>query len=347
MRINFKKVTALLTCLMSVCLLQHSVSAADVSLGDGTEDETFMEYDAQTGEITYFTLSDILEKERQRAVDGKESKVQEVIEPDGTRYTLPSGPIVPSVSASKNEMSAGDEPRTVFTDNPSTLVSNVYAQPYCKTVLVVVKFQKPNGQFEYCSGSGAMVGNKVLLTAAHVIYNVHYSPALTPYEIRVFQRVNTTKNSEESMFNESGYFHPHSWVISSNYLPDVNANYDWCYLTMWDDIRYTYTGYYGIATNSNSNDKRNVHINGYPAVAGKSYHQYTSSGVMRSESLYRVKHRCSMESGQSGAPLYNDSYVVWAINTHHAPSWDTGHNRGTRITQALYTLLINKINETN
>jgi V8-like Glu-specific endopeptidase len=307
-----------------------------------SNEEMFVEHIAETDEDIYFTLDDIIS---QNQSNSQTNCVREIVLEDGTSYTLPQDPIYSSASINEEN---GDVTDSIIPGSSYNLVSNVNNAPYCKTVLIAMKFQKTDGSFIYTEGSGAMVGNKVLLTAGHVIY--HIGDHLEPYEIRVFLKVNTnvtTSYPEKTMFEKSGYYHPYSWVFSSNFKPSGDPDYDWCYLTMSTDIGNTYTGWYGLGTTANNFSNNPINVNGYPDVAGKRYRQYTSSGTFSSLSDYRVSHTCSTEGGQSGGPLYSNAYVVWGVHTHGTNPPSTTYNSGARITSTLYTLLINKINATN
>lgn len=219
-------------------------------------------------------------------------------------------------------------------------VQDVYQSPYCKAVIIALKFIY-NGITHYSQGTGFMVGDKVILTAGHVIWHTTFN--IQPTEIRIYLRYSETKTDSTALFNDSGYYHPKSWVLSSNFARDEeNYNYDWCYLTAWESIGYTYTGFFGIGTTTNDISEPTMYVTGYPNVAGRRYYQYWSSGSLDSISDYRVQHTCSTEGGHSGAPIYSNNYVVWSIHTSHG----TSMNYGVRITRTLYDLIINKRAET-
>ena len=341
-----KLLSTLILCLLLLYSLAFPGFANNLANDGPFSDELFIEHNAETGTDVYFSLQDVLINSKCSTPD----KLEEVVLDDGSSYTLPCEPsnlregVV--LDSSITELQADTD--SLLPGSSLHFVDNVNVAPYCKTVIIAMKFQKADGTFTYTTGSGAMVGNRVLLTAGHVIY--HTNLHLEPYEIRVFIKSAVTVSDtdpypQKTMFDQPGYYHAQSWVFSANFKPSGDPNYDWCYLTMFDNIGSTYTGWYGIGYSASNLSNISTSVNGYPDQNGKRYHQYTSSGSLDSTSAYRVRHTCSTLGGQSGAPLYSPSYVVWGIHTHGTS--DNIYNHGTRLTNSLYTLLVNKINETN
>lgn len=325
-----KKIFLIVLTIVIMISFSSTGYAATVVESPTINDEKFVEYNAVTGQETVFTLNDV--------IDGTNSleNVMQVQARNGTTYTLPYDPITHYDTGITDDMS-----RKPIDGSELNEVTNVNASPYCKTVLILAIFKKEDGSMIYSPGTGAMVGNKVLLTAGHVVYHTNYK--INPVEIRVLLRYSNEKNSATDLANETDYYHPERWVFSANYRPEIDTNYDWCYLTMFDDIGKTYTGWFGIGTTSGDIVGDSINVTGYPNVSGKRFRQFASSGIMDSTSEYRVRHTCSTYGGHSGAPLYSSSYVIWAVHT----SGGNSYNYGVRLTSTLYNLLVNRINETN
>ena len=312
------------------------------SIQDNThtsEEETFIEYDMETGTERVFTLSEVLASSAKGL-----NNIYEYVDDNGIRYTLPHPSSINTDTSFQSEDNNNPElpDRSILDDRPYLRVHNVTTGPYCKIVLIFMTFKTSSNTFIYTTGTGAMVGNKVLLTAGHVIY--HTTQHLNPYEIRVFTNYDSAKNNKNELLNETGYYHPKSWVFSANFKSTgtIDYNYDWCYLEMWDPIGSD-TGYFGITAPGTVNNLF-IKVSGYPDYDAERFHQFRSYGYLDSTSQFRVKHTCSTRGGHSGAPLFDVSSIIEAI---HTSNYDSTHNGGVVITSTLYNLLINKINETN
>ncbi len=297
------------------------------------QDEIFIEHFYETDEEVEFTLEDVLSQQTDEI-----SLISEDISQStgsGERYTAPY-----NLNTTDSVFTSSESITKILYGSPYSKVENVNAMPYCKTVLIYITFERSDGTLTSSVGTGFMVGNKVLVTAGHVIW--HTTLKTGPKEIRVILRYDEDHTSKDELAEVETYFHPYSWVFSSKYYSDpdnVDTNYDWCYMTMSADIGKTYTGWFGIGTTSGSITDKAIYVTGYPNVSGERFHQYESSGVLNSVSDYRISHTCSTNGGHSGSPLYSSSYVVWAIHTSERNSTTNG---GVRITSTLYELLVNK-----
>lgn len=299
-------------------------------------DQVFIEHDYFTNTDTTFTMDDVIS-----ATPAISS--HNALNENGCFYTQPYNLPEQTGDFSTSDSTIGIQ--ALLPGRPYEYVSNVNASPYSKTVLIYLYFEQDDGSIIRSSGTGFMIGDKVILTAGHVIW--HTQLRRSPKEIRVFLKFDKSKTSLSQMDSETNYYHPKSWVYSSNFATttgNLDYNYDWCYLTMFSSIGKTYTGWYGIATTAGSITDKVINVTGYPDQNGEQFHQYKSNGILNSTSDYRVSHTCSTKGGHSGAPLYSNGYVVWAI---HTASGGTTYNTGVRITPTLYKLLTNKIESTN
>lgn len=314
-----------LSILLAFFAVPHTVYATEPS-----SEETFIEIDYETREETVFTLEDVLPDQATYSMNPTQ----------GETYTL--GYDLPGTE----DCSASVSPNAIIPNRPYEQVTNVNVVPYCKTVLIVLMFIYPDGSEHHTVGTGFMVGNKVLLTAGHVIRHTRYDKSAD--EIRVYLRYDISQDEAKDVYDSATtHYHPQSWVFSANYYDDSgneDDRHDWCYMVMHEDIGNTYTGWYGIGTSGDAITNKAIYVTGYPDVDGKQYHQYKSNGVMNSYSEYEVTHTCSTEGGHSGAPLYSENYVAWGI---HTAGGGIDYNWGVRITSSLYRLLVNKKEETD
>ena len=281
--------------------------------------ETFIEHDYETGEETTFTYADVVDSLRE-------------IDPEYTDYTEPFH--ADSIISDSLDYSEGSDLQTLQPGSSINLVWENEA-PYSHTVRIVTTYD--NGNTGH--GTGFMISKYVVLTCAHLIYGDDI------VEIRIYPL-----NDEEYPPIASGttYYHPRSWVLSSNYTnttdSEVKAKYDWCYLTLHDPLGED-IGYYSFTQISNLTLGLSVTLTGYPLELDGfdgfvQRAQYYSQGRLTVLNTYRVKHTCSSEGSHSGSPVFKAGNQVVAI---HTGGGDV--NYGVRITTTLYNLLTNKISE--
>lgn len=341
-----KRTTVCLTALLVCCSMFIPTAAADKLQPDiGGEDLSFVEHDAETGKDRLFSLDDL----DSRYSSNSAGSVSHIDSATGGSYTMPTQPEWMQSDESMNQ-SVGEDaatPDQIISGSPFTRVTNVKAAPYCKNTLILCRWDLENGESSYAIGTGFMVGQKVMVTAGHVIWDNEYQSY--PTEIKIFFRYDKATTNVRSLFTETGYYHPKSWVLSANYVKaNPNIDFDWCYLTLFEPLGKTTTGTYGMSSLTVPKDKEII-LSGYPCEytthPEELFHQYKSSGVMNKINDYAVNHTCSTRQGQSGSALSSVNYVAWGIHT--AGINGKNLNRGVRFAPYLYELIINKINSTN
>ena len=294
------------------------ISADDTVQPMDMLNETFIEHDYATGEETTFTYADVVDSLRE-------------IDPEYTDYSEPfhANEIV-------FENTIGGEIADPMTVQPGSLFNLIedYVAPYKYTVAIDVI--KSNGTI--ASGTGFMVSKYVMLTCAHVVWGDDVE------EIKIYPFNNEVITSLE----DEPYYHPRSWVVSTNYSnatsQSMKDRYDWCYMTLHEPLGEE-TGYYSFTSIHNSTTNLAVSVTGYPGNNTtipnfRRYGQYMSQGTLSVLNEQRVIHTCSTLAGQSGSPVYTAGNYVVAIHTGGGDS-----NYGVRITATLYNLLTNKISE--
>lgn len=303
---------------MFVASAIDGISADDTVQPMDMLNETFIEHDYETGEETIFTYADVVDSLRE-------------IDPEYTDYTEPYHA---DEMVFENQITGEiTDPMTVQPGSSFNLIEE-YVAPYKYTVAIDVI--KSNGVVS--SGTGFMVSKYVMLTCAHVVWGDNVE------EIKIYPFNNEVITSLE----DEPYYHPRSWVVSTNYSnstsQDMEDRYDWCYITLHEPLGEE-TGYYSFTTISDNVSNLIVNVTGYPGNNNiipnfQRYGQYMSSGRLSVLNEQRVVHSCSTLAGQSGAPIYKVGNRVVAIHTGGGES-----NYGVRITTTLYNLLVNKINE--
>lgn len=340
-----KKTTICLTALFVCCSMLIPTAAADkLNPEIGGEDLSFVEHDTVTGKDTTFSLDDLDSTYASNSV-GSVSHIDSV---NGGCYTEPTDPEWMQSGGSMNPSSGEDaaEPDKIISGSPFTRVTNVNEAPYCKNTIILCRWDLDDGSSSYAIGTGFMVGQKVMVTAGHLIWDKEYQSY--PTEIRIFTRYDKGTSNYRSLLTETGYYHPQKWVLSSNYVKaKPNTDFDWCYITLFTAVGKN-TGTYGMSSYEVPKNKEII-LSGYPCEytthPEELYHQYKSSGVMNKINEYTVKHTCSTRRGQSGSALSSVNYVAWGIHT--AGIDGTNYNGGVRFAPYLYELIINKINSTN
>lgn len=149
------------------------------------------------------------------------------------------------------------------------------------------------------------------------------------HECRFFVR------QDSAYYSGTDYYHPYSWTCASNYTQSGDSRYDWCAVTLWDNLGSS-NGWFGKSWSSGSIDSLSVTLSGYPLNWGR---QYTGSGVTSNSTYYTVRYNIDTLPGNSGSPVYTPDYKVKAI---HTGSYDSFTNRGNRITEWLYGILQEK-----
>ena len=183
-----------------------------------------------------------------------------------------------------------------------------------------------------------MVSKYVMLTCAHVVWGDDVE------EIKIYP----FNNEKISSLENETYYHPRTWVVSTNYTnatdSETRAHYDWCYLTLHEPLGEE-TGYYSFASISDTFNNVGVSLTGYPGnntiiPEFERYAQYMIEGHASVLNTQRIIHDCDALAGHSGSPIYLPGNVVIAVYT----GGNINHY-GVRITATLYNLLTNRINQ--
>lgn len=172
-------------------------------------------------------------------------------------------------------------------------------------------------------GTGFMVGERVMLTAAHCYWSKQHGWI---EECRTYVKQNSSKLG-------STYYYPSSWNCPTNYTNNVDYRYDWCVVKMSNPIGKQ-TGCLGYGTGGSMLNKK-LTTSGYPG--DDLGIQKMCTGKASYEDSYICKFNMDSIAGQSGSPIYDSDYIVWAILTYEGD----GFNQGNKLTAAC----CNAINE--
>lgn len=214
----------------------------------------------------------------------------------------------------------GEDDRTPVNPNNS---------PYCR-ILALRLGQDTNGDGvadSWSLGTGFLEGYDVMATAGHCFWGG--STRGWVEECRIYVRQNSGTYG-------TSFYYPLSWTCSSNYTNNADTNYDWCAVTLQNNLGSA-NGWFGKGWSGGSINGKSVTVSGYPG----DFHgfQYKDSGTTVGSTTYKVQYDIDTAGGQSGSPVYDSNGIVWAI---HTTSSNSPNNSGNRITEWLYTILQNK-----
>ena len=205
-------------------------------------------------------------------------------------------------------------------------VSNVNVYPYTAVLAMRMGWENSSGVIEWYYGTGFLEGYDVVATAGHNMWDDQLGWV---DDCRFYVRQNG------SSYSPTNYYYPKNWTCATNYTSDLDTNYDWCAITLLDNLGAS-NGWFGKGWSSENINGKSVTISGYPGTAGI---QYTDSGTTSNSTTHKVCYDINTLPGNSGSPVYTSDYIVWAI---HTTSYSSSYNRGNRITEWLYTILQNK-----
>lgn len=196
-------------------------------------------------------------------------------------------------------------------------------------------------------GTGFIVNNHVIATAAHCVYNSDYTSKVVE-DILVF-------NSNNSV---SAHLTPVEIHIPCEYLTCRSNNdlqeakkYDYALITVAQSLPATTYTHFNLSTcfDNVSLASNSLKVTGFPQSVNNnlvntktSHSQYTGTGNLQDLTDYKLFYDTDTSGGNSGGPVYieetinnNKCYTVLAIHTHGEDGNDNDNsenNCGTRIT---------------
>ncbi|PFE09468.1 trypsin-like serine peptidase [Bacillus cereus] len=197
----------------------------------------------------------------------------------------------------------------VWGNDTRTRVTGTTAEPNRAIVQLDGVLNKENNNEYICTG--AMVGPKTLVTAAHCVINGTLTMTVSP-----------GKNETKNPYGTAKIRQVH---ISPNYVTGRSSNDDWAVINIDKELGNK-TGWFNYNTGLPPGD---IAVTGYPIDKGGSQ-MWTGKGRIQRTSGNTVYHDVDTNGGQSGAPIHQNN-VIYAI--HGGATRSITLNHGARINQ--------------
>lgn len=225
----------------------------------------------------------------------------------------------------------------IFGTDNRTLVSDTTKSPWSAIGHVICDYG-----FEMALGTGALIGNKTVLTAGHVIYDQTYG---TPLSITFIPAQNGSDEPYGTIGSRSSYV-PNEWKQGSQ-------DYDLGLIVLDTEIGKQ-TGFLQVAMEPDSFfSNQPLESAGYPADLGDGYEMYSVTGDSTGVQGVVMLHRITTEEGQSGSPIWfmsNNVPTVVGLNV----GWEeitnpdgsvTDNGLATRFDEELGTFINNALSQ--
>lgn len=235
-----------------------------------------------------------------------------------------------------SKLGSSDKARSVIGDNDERVID------WSKSG--VVKIITNYDEEYYNIGSGFVVGDHVIATAAHCVYNQKIS------EILLFD----SKNNKTISVTPVEYHVPVDFI---NALAENNNEYtstsDYALITVSDNLKSFNNFKLGVTLKSFDKSNSVVKVTGFPGTIGKpgkevdvnddvKHIMYTGRGRIYGGDDTHITYTADTSGGNSGGPVYLTEsydeatyYTVVGINVAHPNVDDPEYNIGTRMTTDL------------
>ena len=286
-----KRIFSLLFVLLFVCLIASPGYA--YTIDSASYDYTV--YDMETDEVTYHRIED------PAAITDSDLVSQSVISPP----SQDSG-VAPAVVIEGSTL------------NPVTTTTN---RPYSYTVRIVS---------HYGVGSGVVIGECAVLTAAHVVYGKDgytQSLTITPAQNGTSAPYGTLTVTSADLYVPYAYTSAFPNPVPEGFYPGNDNDWAIIYLDASDDIG-NYTGWPTLCSQAGVNLNQSITCVGYSG--GTTIMYYSTGTVCGFNSSYAFYGNWSLHGGCSGGPiLAHSSGTTWVLyGIALAESWPDANGNG-------------------
>ena len=204
----------------------------------------------------------------------------------------------------------------------TTPMTSMYDQ---RVVRLVIKFA--NSPYSYNYGTGFMIGNDSVATAAHNLKHPTYGRA-TSITCYIGAKSNGYAAATYTITNTSKFLRPSKWDSTGAY------QYDYGVIKLPADVN---VGYFGFGVYSNSTLSSNTFT-----LIGYGTNTYQSGAKSRLSNIgtYDFYYNINTRGGDSGSPVFYSNGKVAGIHAY-GPATSDGLPSATRITSSVFNDLKN------
>lgn len=236
---------------------------------------------------------------------------------DATEDPTPTNYDIPQEGLKSVPVEEESLPESIIGEDSRAIVKDYLKNPYKKIVLLNII----NGKHTY-RGTGAMINDNTVLTAAHNIYNkkdggyaktVYVYAGASKSGVKIGEAVATQK------------------FVPREYRDTASHDYDFAVIKLNNNLGKK-TGSFSLS--SSINTKEPLQIAGFPGDKGGNT-QYTSKGKIIDFTNHQVYYDMDTFGGQSGSPVWNSKNLIVAVHTYGG----TNVNSGTRLNEEKLALI--------
>lgn len=201
------------------------------------------------------------------------------------------------------------EPRKVIGSDERWTVTDTTQKPYSAICKLLMAFEK-NGQLYAYVGSGFLIADDFVMTAAHNLYD-HMSKLGQVQSVQVVPGAMPGQKPFGETSESASFYIPKNWYAKHD------TDYDFGLIKLRKPLGQN-AGTLKLIT-FDGPEQKNIELAGYPYTEGQNLEQmymYTAKGdTIRKTGRRTLLHTIDSDSGQSGSPVFNEKGEVGAIHT--------------------------------
>lgn len=191
-------------------------------------------------------------------------------------------------------------------------------------------------------GTGFLVGDNLLLTAGHCVYDTKYGGGATHIQIAPGATWDYTNNNLVYPYGVN----TQAWNmhLSTEWLNGQNSREDWAIVQFNGGfLNGKNPGWFGFAYSENYdffvNDGLSVSVQGY-SNDRMPMCQYVSRNRVTVANNFHLGYYTSTDSGMSGSPVFHQNDIAVGIHTNGVNGPVPGYNSCRNINQTLFNLIV-------